>query len=86
MTMQAGTRTLVFDWSCAVAGREDTAVAAGTFRAFRVDCRNTVGTHEVFWFSPELGNFVKMSVRRDASSPFGVGTQDTELTGYKPGR
>ena len=82
MTIQAGGRVLTFDWKCTVAGHGDVTVAAGTIKAFHVDCQNTIGTHEAFWYSPAIGNFVKMSVRRDGSSPFGVGTQETELSAY----
>lgn len=82
MTVQGGARVLTFDWSCAVSSYGDTTVAAGTFKAVLVNCRNTIGTYEAFWYSPAIGNFVKMSVRRDGNSPFGVGTQETELVAY----
>lgn len=82
LTVHANDRTFAFDWRCTVSDHGDTTVAAGTLKAFRIECRNTIGTHEVFWFSPAVHNFIRMSVRRDASSPFGVGTQDTELIAY----
>lgn len=52
---------------------------AGTFKAFKVGCSYTYGSEEISWLSPELGIWVKQSLKRVASSPFGDGTQEMEL-------
>jgi hypothetical protein len=79
MTMHAAKRTVPYDFSCKVEDYGDVTVRAGTFKAFRIACKSTIGTDEMYWSSPELGVFLKSSIKRDASSPNGVGTQETEL-------
>lgn len=79
ISMPASNRSIPFEWTCSVDDYGNVSVAAGSFKAFTIRCRNTIGTQETFWPSPELGITVKTSTRRDATSPFGVGTQDTEL-------
>lgn len=86
LTSHANNRTLSFEWSCAVEDYADTVVPAGTFKTYRIECKNTIGTQETYWFSPAIGHSIRISVKRDASSPLGVGTQDTVLVGYRPGK
>ena len=72
-------RTIPYTRTCAVKSVEDVSVPAGTFRAWKVECSNTLGVEDVLWFSPELGIFVKSSSKRSAANPFGAGTQEMEL-------
>ena len=82
ITNHVAKRTLPYDLSCKVESYGDVTVPAGTFKAFKIACTTTIGTEETFWNSPELGIFVKSSLRRSDKSPFGPGTQDTELLSY----
>jgi hypothetical protein len=79
LTLHASGKTVEFDFKCAVEGFEKVKVRAGTFDAFRIHCTSNVGTDDVYWTSPGVGAFVKTQLRRDASSPFGAGTQYAEL-------
>jgi hypothetical protein len=80
MTMHtAGGRTVEYDLSCRVEAFEKVTVPAGTFDAFRIGCRTSIDNTETFWSSPDLGVFVKSSLRRGPANPQGPGTQDTEL-------
>lgn len=80
MTLHAAGRTLEFDFTCKVEDFEQVRVAAGSFGAFRIRCANNIGSEETYWASPEMGGgFVKTQFRRDASSPLGAGTQESEL-------
>ncbi len=78
MTLGNG-KTLAYDLSCEVAAREQVTVKAGTFDAFKVVCRTTIGNEETYWTHPGMGVFIKSSLKRTAASPFGPGSQDTEL-------
>lgn len=79
LTVHPTGKTFSYNFSCKVESYEDVAVAAGTFKAFKVPCLTTIGTEEAFWFSPDLGIHVKINFRRTDKSPFGPGTQETEL-------
>lgn len=79
MTVHATNTTIPYDLSCKVEGFEDVTVPAGSFKAYKIRCTTTIGTDETYWTSPELGVFVKASIRRSANSPFGPGTQESEL-------
>jgi hypothetical protein len=78
-TMHAANRTLSLDSTCKVEGYGDVSVAAGTFKAFEIACSNTVGSNDRYWYSAEMGIFVKTNLTRDAKSPAGPGTQQAEL-------
>jgi hypothetical protein len=54
-------------------------VPAGTFKAFKVTSSDTLGNENVVWFSPELGLFLKQTLRRTEKHPAGAGTRETEL-------
>ena len=79
MSVHSTGKTLEFDYSCKVEDFEKVVVPAGSFDAFRIHCTNSIGSDEVYWTSPGLGSFVKTQLKRDASSPFGAGTQEQEL-------
>lgn len=79
MTVHATGKTLSYDLACKVDNHGDVTVAAGTFKAFKVVCSTTAGNEETYWTSPELGVFVKTSLKRTDKSPFGPGTQEAEL-------
>jgi hypothetical protein len=79
MTVHASGQTLEFDFNCKVEGFEKVTVRAGSFDTFRIHCTTSIGTDDMYWVSPGMGSFVKSHLRRDASSPFGAGTQEQEL-------
>jgi hypothetical protein len=79
MTMHAANRTIPFDGTCKVESYGDVKVRAGTFKVFKLSCTYTTGLEETFWFSPEMGIFVKSSQKRAANNPSGAGTRETEL-------
>ncbi len=58
---------------------EDVTVPAGTFKTFRVKTTDSIGNDNVNWFSPDLGIFVKSSLKRTAKHPAGAGTREIEL-------
>lgn len=82
MTIHPRNQTIPFDMTFKIESYEDMTVPAGTFKVFKVSVSNTIGTEMVQWFSPELGNFVKQTQKRPASSPLGPGTRDEELVSY----
>lgn len=59
---------------------EDVKLPAGTSKTFRVRTSDTLGNENVQWFAPELGLFVKTTMRRTDKHAQGVGTRDAELT------
>lgn len=89
MTMHASGKAVPYDLACRVEDYGKVAVRAGTFDAFRVHCSSSIGNDETWWISPAVGGLVRGMFRRDASNPFGPGTQEQELVGgpalRKPG-
>jgi hypothetical protein len=79
MTIHATNRTIPFDSTCKVESYGDVTVQAGTFKVFKIGCSTTAPTEETYWFSPEMGLFVKSSQKRAANHPSGAGTRETEL-------
>jgi hypothetical protein len=79
MALPAANRSVRFDYACRVDGFGDVAVPAGTFKAYEVGCTSSAGSTERFWYSPDLGIFVKTSLVRAAGFPLGAGTQESEL-------
>jgi hypothetical protein len=79
MTMHAANRTIPFNATCKVDSYGDVTVQAGTFKVFKLGCTNTIGLEETFWFSPEMGIWVKSSHKRAANNPSGAGTREAEL-------
>ena len=79
MTLHASGKTLPYDLSCKIESHEKVTVKAGAFDAFKVVCATNIGNEETYWTQPDLGVFVKASLRRTEKSPFGAGTQEMEL-------
>lgn len=79
MTLGASGRTLAYDLACKTDSYEKVTVKAGTFDTFKVVCQTTIGNEETYWTNPEMGVFIKTSLRRTDKSPFGAGTQEAEL-------
>lgn len=79
MTVHAKNVTIPYELSCKVENYGDVTVAAGTYKAFKIVCTSTIGNEEIFWTSPDLGVFLKAKLTRTAKSPFGPGTQESEL-------
>jgi len=85
LTFHAAGRTVSFSLAQKVESYEDATVPAGTFKTFKVSSVSSLGEENVFWFSPELGIFVKQSLKRTAQHPQGPGTREIELLDYKRG-
>ena len=79
MTIHAAKRTIPIESTYTVVAFEDITVPAGTFKVFRVRSTDNAGNENLNWFSPELGLFVKSSLRRTAKHAQGPGTRETEL-------
>jgi hypothetical protein len=60
-------------------------VPAGTFKSFKVSTVTSLGEESLVWFSPELGIFVKQSLKRTGMHRQGAGTREIELLSYKRG-
>lgn len=78
MTLGNG-RVVPYTLTCTTQAFEKVTVKAGTFDTFRVACTTDIGNDEVYWTSPDMGVFVKTRLIRTDKSPFGPGTQDSEL-------
>lgn len=85
MVFETG-RIAEFDYICTVDAFEQVVVPAGTFDTYKVRCSAGTGGLDTFWFSPALGMAVKTTGRRNVTSTFGPGTQQTELVSYEAGR
>ena len=79
MTLHAQKRVVPFTSTWKVEAYEDVTVPAGTFKAFRVSYRDTLGATGTSWINPDNGIFLKWSNRRSEKHPMGPGTQDAEL-------
>jgi hypothetical protein len=79
VTNHATKQTIPFETTQKVEAYEDVTVPAGKFKAFKVTTIDTLGNQNVNWFSPELGIFVKTSLRRTEKHPLGPGTRETQL-------
>ncbi len=82
VTFHANKRTLPYQLTQKVEAYENVTVPAGTFKTFRVSTVTTLGDETTVWFSPQLGIFVKQSLRRTAKHPAGAGTRDFELVSH----
>jgi hypothetical protein len=85
MTIQAAKRTVTYSIRQKVESFEEVTVPAGTFKAFKISTETSLGDENVIWFSPELGIFVKQSLRRTARHAQGPGAREVELLSYKRG-
>lgn len=79
MTVLATGNSTDFEVSCNVDAYEKVTVRAGTFDAFKIRCKNSLGSEDTYWLSPAVQPFIKRTEARSASHPAGPGTQDTEL-------
>ncbi|HXD42836.1 MAG TPA: hypothetical protein VN649_19885 [Ramlibacter sp.] len=79
MTTHASNQVTDYEMSCQVEEFEKVTVRAGTLDAFRVHCTNSIGNDDIMWSSPEVQPFVKTRLVRGPGSPFGPGTQESEL-------
>ena len=86
MTLHAAKRTVPYTTMQSVDAYEDVTVPAGTFKAFRVSTVDTLGNENVQWFTPELGIFVKQSLKRTVTHSQGAGTREIELISYTRGK
>ena len=62
---------------------EEANVPAGRFGAYRITYSDSNGTDRVDWFSPDLGIWVKSSVKRSSKHPRGPGTYESVLVSQK---
>ena len=79
VTIHARNQTTPFEQTQKVEAYEDVTVPAGTFKAFKITSSNTLGNEDVYWYSPELGIFVKQILTRTAKNAAGPGRQETEI-------
>ncbi len=79
MTVMASGRTFEYEWSCTVNAYEKVTVPAGTFDAFRVDCKTNTDAQDTYWVSPKVHPFVMTKLVRGPKNPGGPGTQETVL-------
>jgi hypothetical protein len=79
LTVHASRRVFPFDATFKVEAYEDVTVPAGTFKAFKISSSTNTGSEDTYWFAPELGLFVKQSLRRTDKSGYGPGTREVEL-------
>jgi hypothetical protein len=82
VTFHAAKRTASYSLTQKVEAYEDVTVPAGTFKTFKVSSESSQGEQNLFWFSPELGIFVKQSLKRTAAHAQGPGTREIELLSY----
>jgi hypothetical protein len=85
-TIHAANRTLAIEDAQVVEAYEDVSVPAGTFKAWRVRSTDNLGNENTQWYAPDLGVFVKQSLRRTAKNAAGAGTRDIELISYNRGQ
>ncbi len=79
MTLGANGQTIPYDLACTVESHEKITVRAGTFDAFKIVCSTNIGNEETYWINFDMGPFIKTALKRTDKSPFGPGTQSTEL-------
>lgn len=81
LTLATG-QILSSDTSWKVENYGDVTVPAGTFQAFKVTCSFSTGVEQTTWFSPEVGNFVKVRESRTTGYRAGPGTTEQELVSF----
>lgn len=79
MTVLATGNATDFEVSCNVEAFEQVTVRAGAFDAFKIRCKNSLGSEDTYWLSPAVQPFIKRTEVRSASHPAGPGTQENEL-------
>jgi len=85
MTIHAAKATVSYSVTQKVEAYEDVTVPAGTFKTFKVSTVTSLGDENIAWFSPELGIFVKQSLKRTGKHRQGAGTREIELLSYQHG-
>jgi hypothetical protein len=84
-TNHASKRTMSYELTQKVEAYEDVTVPAGTFKAFKVSTKTSLGDDNLAWYSPEHGIFVKQSLKRSATHAQGAGTREIEMVSYTRG-
>jgi hypothetical protein len=79
MTIHGSKRTVSYELNQRIEAYEDVTVPAGTFKAFRVRSSDTLGNENTIWISPEIGIFLKQSLRRTEKHAQGPGTREMEV-------
>lgn len=79
VTFHAAKRTIPVEVTSTVEAYEEVTVPAGMFKAFKVRSIDNQGNEDLNWYSPELGIFVKQSLRRTARHSAGPGTRETVI-------
>jgi len=74
-------QTFTADTKWKVEAREKIKVPAGTFEVYRVTYSDT-WTENIYWWSPELGIWIKSKMERNAKHSLGVGVREAELYSY----
>ena len=85
LTVHAAKRTIDVEDAQVVEAYEDVTVPAGTFKAWRVRSTDNLGNENLQWYAPDLGIFMKQSLRRTGRHAAGPGTREIELVAYKRG-
>jgi len=83
LTIHAAKRTIAVEDAQTLEAYEDVTVPAGTFKAWRVRTTDNLGNENLQWYAPDLGVFIKQSLRRTAKNAAGPGTREIELISYK---
>lgn len=67
-----------FDWVCETGNLESVAVPAGTFPAYRIACGRQMPDEVVFYYAPEVGNYVRLITADSNGGP----PHERRLTDY----
>lgn len=67
-----------FDWTCETGDLQSVAVPAGTFPAYRISCGRQQPDEVVFYYAPEVGNYVHLIAIDSNGGP----PQERRLTDY----
>lgn len=82
VTDHATNRTSSFDTTWKVEAYEQVTVPAGTFNVFKIAYSDTMGQENIYWYSPELGNWPKSSHTHTANFPSGPGKSEVQMISY----
>lgn len=67
-----------FDWTCETGDLETVAVPAGTFPAYRIACGRQQPEEVIFYYAPEVGNYVRLIATDSNGGP----PQERRLTDF----
>lgn len=79
-------QTVAFDTTWTVEAAETIEVPAGSFATLRIRFTDSLGSQDVYWYSPKLGLTVKQNLRRSERHPAGPGTREVVLESLKPAK